>query len=173
MKLKTFTVEETQQLIDDLNKYWGLCQLITQEAKAKIAEGHAAQLRDFVWSWKRPFTRPIKDIEDMVYKITGGQFRTTHYDFIIGKGFTEHLSSWMGNSDPHYNFVQPHYNELIVSASLVGSWKRTDIAKFHELVEQYAEHPLVPDANDIEIIKTVRSRIVLLTEYLDTYKNAI
>ena len=173
MKLKTFSVQETQNLINDLNRYWKLCAEITEIAKFRIEEAYTAHTRDFKWSWKHPFTHRVKSIEDLTYKICGGQFRSVYDQFIFDKGFTTFLSCWFGDSDRDYSFVQKHYNDITVAAAKIGYWKHEYIGTFHELVEQYAEQPLVPNAEDIEIIKSVRSRLETLQTYLDAYNNAV
>lgn len=173
MKLKTFTMVQTQDLINDLNQYWKLCAEVTEIARFRIEEGFNAHTRDYVWNWRSPFTRRVKTIEDMTYNLCGGQFRKIHTPFIAEKGFTEALSCWFGDANPKYHFAQDAYNDIVVAAGRVGNWKKSDIFKFHELLEQYAEHPLVPNESDIDIIKTVHSRLVLLNSFLDAYKNAI
>lgn len=173
MKLKTFTLQQTQDLINDLNQYWKLCAEVTEIARFRIEEGFNAHTRDYKWNWRSPFTRRVKTLEDMTYNICGGQFRNVHNGFIVDKGFFEVLSCWFGDSNPDYYFAQEAYNDIVVAAARIGYWKKSDIATFHELVEKYAEHPLVPEEKDIEIIKTVRTRLVKLNEYLDAYKNAI
>lgn len=173
MKLKTFSTEETNQLIADMNRYWELCNVITQETKAKMLEGFNAHLRDYKWDWRSPFTGRIKTFENMVYKMCGGQFRSTYYEFIIGKGFSEFLSCWMGDSDPNYAFIQKHFEDLMVMANYIGSWKMDDIAEFHELVETYAEHPLEPSADDINTIKLIRKRLARLESAWEAYNDAI
>lgn len=173
MKLKKFTQVETNELIADLNQYWKLCAEITAIAKFRIEEAYAGHIRDFKWSWKHPFTYRIKSVEDLTYKICGGQFRSVYNQFIFDKGFTTLLSCWFGDADGDYAFVQQHYEDITVAAAKIGYWKHDHIGIFHELVEKYAEHPLVPDADDIELIKEVRSRLETLQTYLDSYNNAI
>lgn len=173
MKLKVFTMEETKQLIDDLNKYWKLCAEVTSIARFRITEGFESHVRDYKWDWRATFTRRVKSVEDMTYKICGGQFRSTYYEFMESKGFSEYLSCWFGDSDPKYYFVQKPYNDIVEAAARIGYWKQEHIATFHELLELYAEHPLVPEDKDIEIIKTVRSRLEILEHMMEEYNNAI
>lgn len=173
MKLKKFTQVETHDLINDLNKYWRLCAEITEIAKFRIEEAYAAHTRDFKWSWKQPFTHRIKSVEDLTYRICGGRFRSVHEKFIVDKGFTTTLSCWFGDANGDYAFVQKHYEDITVAAATIGYWKHDHIGVFHELVEKYAEHPLVPDASDIQLIISVRSRLEKLQTYLDAYHNAI
>lgn len=173
MKLKTFTMEETKQLIDDLNKYWKLCAEVTAIARFRIEEGYNAHVRDYKWNWMKPLTFRVKSLEEMTFKMCGGQFREVYNDFIVSKGFFEVLSCWFGDSNPDYYFVQAHYNKIVEDAARVGYWKKSNIATFHELLENYAEQPLVPNAKDIEIIKTVRTRIEILEDMVEEYNNAI
>lgn len=173
MKLKTFTMAQTNDLINDLNQYWKLCAEVTAIARFRIEEGFNAHTRDYKWNWRSPFTRRVKTLEDMTYNVCGGQFRKVHNDFIVDKGLGEVLSCWFGDSNPDYYFAQEAYNNIVADAARIGYWKKSDIADFHELLEKYAEHPLVPDESDIKIIKTLHSRLELLNSFLDNYNNAI
>lgn len=173
MKLKAFTQEETQQLIADLNAYWLLCGEISNIAQRLVQEAYDNHVSTFKWSWKRPFTKKVKSLRSMTFKICGGQFRDVTHEFIKSKGFSTKLSCWFGDSDPEYAFSKEHQNVLLEVAAKVGWWKHAYIADFQELLEKYAEHPVIPDASDIEIINEVRSRLKTLTQHMDEYNNAI
>lgn len=173
MKLKILTKEETQQLIDDLNKYWTLCSTVTAHAFHRIEEGYNAHRATFKWKLTSPITFKVQSFESMVHKICGGQFRDVNSEFMKSKGFTQYLSCWDGDADPKYFFVQQSFHDIVQAANVAGSWEHRSIADFHELVETFAEHPLVPDEGDMKIIKMLRCRIKKLESFIQEYNDAI
>lgn len=173
MKLKVFSTEETNQLITDLNRFWELCGLITDAAYYRIEEAHNAYLRNFKRVWYKPFERPIKRFESMVVKLTGGQFRDVEHDFMERKGFSQYLSSFYFDADPDYKMVQPAYDDLLYLASQVGWMKHEEISFFHQLVEEYAEQPLVPEEKDVVTIQMLRGYLSLMEKGWKEYNDAI
>lgn len=173
MKLKKFTQVETHQLIADLNQYWKLCSEITETAKTLFEDAYTTHTRDFKWSLMHPFTFREKSLEDLTHSICGGQIRSVYDEFIFEKGFTTFLSCWYGEANGDYTFTQKHHAAIVDAAAKVGFWRHDHIGVFHDLLENHAEHPLVPDSDDIQLIKLIRSRLVILQTYMDAYNNAI
>lgn len=174
MKLRVLNSDETDKILIDLDRYWELCTLITAEARSRFNEALKNETNEYKWSIFSPFTFCIKTIEEMIYKVCGGEFRSTESTFLTEHGFIEFLSSsyFYRNSSDCY-FTEQKYNDLISFASELNDLNIYRLADFHYLLQNYAVKPFDLDAADLVYLRDFSTTLSYLEIMWRDYNNAL